>query len=111
MNQLYEILVPTEKPEWVAGKRRYFRTKHHKKWDALVVAIANGLTILQPSRGQWVSPTGTLFRERMIPVRISCTEDQIQEIMDLTAKHYSQLAIMAYKISDQVLIKNYEQKK
>jgi hypothetical protein len=27
--------------------------------------------------------------------------------MDMTAKHYKQLAVMAYKISDDVIIKDY----
>jgi len=107
--ELWEILVPTVKPEWMPGKNRHFTTKYHRQWDAQVVAIAKGLTILEPGKGRWVSPGGELFKERMIPVRVGCTKDQIKIIMDLVAKHYGQIAVMAYKVSDEVLIQHYHQ--
>ena len=91
---LWEILVPTmmgDKP---------VRTKYHKKWDEKVRAISNGLTILKPAKGQWISPDGQLFAERMIPVRIACTEDQIDAIMSITITHYDQEEVMAYKVSE-----------
>ena len=100
--QLWEILVPT-----VRKNGKPFRTRYHRVWDAKVRAIANGLTILKPAKGQWVSPDGELFQERMIPVRIACTREQIDQIIDLTAQYYEQLAVMAFKISDEVIIKHF----
>lgn len=105
--ELWEILVPTEKPESMPGKNRYFTTRYHQIWDNKVINISNGLTIFSPSKGLWVSPSGTLFKERMIPVRIACSKNDIERIIDITAKHYSQLAIMAYKISNDVIIKSF----
>jgi hypothetical protein len=105
--ELWEILVPTTKPDNLPGKNRYFTKKHHQQWDARIIAIAKGLTILSPSKGSWVSHGGDLFKERMIPVRISCNRKQIEKIMAITAKHYSQQAIMAYKLSSEVLITHY----
>lgn len=106
---LYEILVPTMKPEWMPGKNRFFKKRYHKLWDAKVLNIANGLTILQPSKiGHWQSLSGELFSERMIPVRVSCTPEQIDKIMAITAKHYQQLAVMAYKVSDEVILKHFD---
>lgn len=99
---LYEILVPT-----VRNDGRPFRTRFHRVWDAKVRAITGGLTILAPAKGQWVSPQGQLFSERMIPVRIACTAEQIEKIADMTAAYYDQLAILFYKISDEVRIKHY----
>lgn len=61
---------------------------------------------MAPGRGQWVFGD-TLFSERMIPVRIYCTEPQIEAIADITAKFYEQLAVMYYLISNQVVIKEY----
>ncbi len=97
--ELWEILVPTQSNE---GKP--FRTRFHRVWDNKVRAITGGLTIMAPVKGQWKSLTGELFVERVIPVRIACTEDQIREIVNITIKHYDQLAVMAYRISDKCLI-------
>lgn len=99
---LYEILVPT-----VRNDGRPIRTRYHRVWDQKVRAITGGLTIVQPVKGQWVAPDGTLFKERMIPVRIACTREQIESIADMTAEYYEQLAIMFYRISDEVSIKRY----
>lgn len=105
--ELWEILVPTEKPSHMKGKNRYFTTKYHKRWDEKVIKIAGGLTVFQPSKGAWVSPCGKLFAERMIPVKIACNKDQLAQIIWTTAKHYEQEAVMAYKVSDTVLITHF----
>jgi hypothetical protein len=99
--ELWEIMVPTQFNDGTPIK-----TKYHKKWDEKVQAISGGLTIHAPSKGKWVSPNGTLFAERMIPVRIACTREQIEKIVDITISYYKQEAVMAYKISDEVIIKH-----
>jgi hypothetical protein len=99
---LWEILVPTQ---WNGGKP--IRTRHHKEWDKRVRSISNGLTILHPAKGHWISPEGILHEERMIPVRIWCTKDEINKIMDMTAEHYKQDAVMAYCVASDVLLKSY----
>lgn len=96
---LWEILVPT----MMNGKP--VRTKYHKVWDEKVRAISNGLTILKSAKGEWVSSSGELFAERMIPVRIACSENDIEKIMDITIKYYNQEEVMAYKISECVKFK------
>lgn len=103
MIYLFEILVPTV----MNGKP--IRTRFHRVWDGKVRGISNGLTILSPAKGQWISPDGILFTERMIPVRIACTLSQIDEIAKLTAKYYNQDAVMYYRISDLVVIKNFKE--
>lgn len=100
---LWEILVPTIRPD---GKP--YTTRFHRTWDERVRKITGGLTVLQPVKGQWVSQAGGLFMERMIPVRIACTEAQIEQIADLVAKQYEQLAVMWYRVSDKVRIKHYK---
>lgn len=102
---MWEILVPT-----VRNDGRYIKTRFHRVWDAKVRAITNGLTILPVNKGQWVSPHGELFIERMIPVRIACTRDQINIIIDMTLKYYEQEAVLAYLISEEVIIKHANQK-
>ena len=96
---LWELFVPTIRNNGVP-----FRTRYHRVWDGKVRAITGGLSILPPIHGQWVAPDGELFKERMIPVRIMCTESEIFEIAEMTAEYYSQLAVMFYRVSDFVHI-------
>jgi hypothetical protein len=102
---LFEILVPTKTNE---GKP--IRTRFHRVWDAKVRAISGGLTILKPGVGNWVSPQGELFLERMIPVRIFCTQEQINQVADITARYYRQEAVMFYQVSAIVAIVHYDEK-
>lgn len=103
--ELWEILVPTER-----GNGRFYTIRYHKIWDGKVRAISGGLTILHPVKGNWISGAGELFVERMIPVRIACSREQIQKIMDITLNYYNQLAVLAYKVSDECLIKHRDKK-
>lgn len=99
--ELWEILVPT-----VHSNGKPIRTRYHRVWDAKVREISGGLTIHTPAKGQWVHPEdGTLFDERMIPVRIMCTRAQIDKIIDVTLVYYDQIAVMAYKVSDEIILK------
>lgn len=99
---LWEILVPT-----IRNDGRPIRTRFHRVWDEKVRTIAGGLTIFHPVKGQWIAECGTMFKERMIPVRIACDESQMLAIADFTAKYYEQLAVMFYKVSDDVRIVRY----
>lgn len=68
---------------------------------------------MTPSKGQWVCPyTNELYEERMIPVRIMCTENQIHEIVQIAIEHYEQHAIMFFKVSDScnIVVATEEQK-
>lgn len=97
--ELWEVLIPT-----ITNEGKPIRTRFHRVWDTKVRELTNGLTVLNVAKGQWVSPEGDIFEERMIPVRIACTEDQLNEILEFTIKYYDQKAIFAYKISDTVKI-------
>lgn len=100
MQSMWEILVPTqidrEDGPW------YVSTKYHRVWDAKVRTIAGGLTILRPAIGNWISENNELFVERMIPVRIACSAEEIRNIAEFTKQYYKQLRIMYYKVSDEV---------
>lgn len=91
---MYEILVPCG-----------FTLSHHKAWDEYVRNISGGLTILKTARGQWLDNNKKLHAEYVIPVRVACTREQIEQIIDFTLTHYKQKAVMAYKISDEVIIR------
>lgn len=65
---------------------------------------------MQASKGQWVSPSGVLFIERMIPVRIMATRSEIEQIVDLTMNYYAQEAVLCYKISEEVIYKESSHK-
>jgi len=98
--ELWEILVPASN-----NKDLKFTYEHHKEWDVFVKDLTGGVTIMKTAKGQWVSPDGELYVDRMIPCRIVCTEDQISEIIDFTIAHYSQEAVLAYRISTNVILR------
>lgn len=100
MRELWEILVPT-----VRNDGRPFRLRYHKIWDEKVRSISGGMTIMPVAKGQWVYQD-ELYTERMIPVRILATRSEMDKIVDMTLKYYDQIAIMAYKISNEVIIKH-----
>ena len=99
--KLWEILVPTEMDS------KPIRTRYHRVWDTKVREMAGGLTVLRPAIGYWDSPEGELFKERMIPVRIKCTEEEIEHIADWTASYYKQEAVMYTLVSEKCVIKHY----
>jgi len=99
--ELWEILVPT-----VRLDGRPIKARFHRVWDRKVYEITNGLTILTPTKGKWVNTDGVLFAERMIPVRIACTREQIESIVNFSLTYYEQEAIMAYLLSETVIIKH-----
>lgn len=99
---LWEILVPTVKPN--TNGEKFFTVRFHRVWDKKVLEISNGLTIMSPSKGQWISPHGATFKERMIPVRLMASRDEIKKIAKFTAEYYGQEAVMVYKISDEVIL-------
>lgn len=95
---VWEIFVPT-----MIGDNPV-RTRYHRVWDNKVRGLTQGLTVYHPAKGQWIEK-GELFKERMIPVRIACTEAQIEAIADLTLEYYKQKAVMYYLVTDKVFIR------
>lgn len=96
---LWEILVP-----YKIG-RKNVQVPYHQEWDAKVLEISGGLTLMKVAKGCWVSPTtDKLHKELMIPVRIACSGEQILKIMEMTIEHYKQEAVFATLVSTKTLI-------
>lgn len=104
--RLFEILVPAQFANKVDedGFPINIPIEMHRFWDMKVLAITGGLTIRQAAKGLWKSKIGeeVITEEPMIPVRIACTNTQMQEIAQFTKEWYQQEAIMYYKLSDEV---------
>lgn len=100
---LWEILVPT-----VGNDGTPFTVRHHRNWDAHVQAIAGGMTLVPPVRGTWIDKqpeSGPVeYTERMIPVRLMCTREQIEQICKETARHYHQIAVLATLVSTETVL-------
>lgn len=94
---LWEILVPSHSNEGIE-----YKLDHHREWDTRVREISGGLTILKTAKGQWVDEKRGLFFDKMIPIRIYCTELDIDTIIQLTLQHYDQKAVLAYQVSSNV---------
>jgi len=105
MKLLYEILVPTRYGDIPTNP---ISTKHHKRWDDRVQAISGGLTILSPAKGKWIYK-GVEYPEKVIPVRIMCTEKEIKQIIKITMEHYRQESVMYYVLSNEVHIVKREE--
>lgn len=103
MKDLWEILVPT-----IRNNGNPYRLRYHKVWDKKVREISGGLTVMNPVKGQWISSDDELFVERMIPVRIIATKEEIDKIVDMTMLYYDQLAILAYKVGTDVILRERE---
>jgi len=97
---MWQIFVP------VTGIDGYdIQLSHHQKWDRQVRKLAGGLTINKKARGIWQNPmTGKLFEEKMIPVLIGCSFEEMETILEFTLEHYIQEAVMCYKVSDTIVI-------
>ena len=100
MKEMWEILVPASK-----GKDK-FSYNFHKEWDEKVTKISGGLTVMKAAKGEWISPSGKLHKDRMIPIRISCTRKDINKIIDITLEHYDQEAVLAYRIATEVILRH-----
>ena len=97
---LWEILVPTTRNDG-----RPFHTRYHRVWDREVERISGGMTLMPVANGRWTAPDGTRYAERMIPVRILATRDEMSRIVDYTIRYYEQLAVLAYEISSNVILR------
>lgn len=97
---MWVILVPHSDN---SGKK--FPIEWHWQWDEFVKEITGGLTIHRVAKGEWINPEGELYKDKMIPVHISCTEPEIERIADFTNIHYNQEAVTYYAISDYVVIR------
>lgn len=95
---MWEILVPT-----VSNAGRPFTVRHHRQWDRMVKELAGGMTLVQPVRGSWIDGDAE-YTERMIPVRIMCTREQIVEICKETAHFYDQLAVLATLVATETVL-------
>ena len=96
----YEIYVPM-----FSNDGAKFHVEYHKEWDEKVKAVTGGMTIFRAGRGKWVDPKdGITYEDRVIPVRIFCSKEQIETIAAFTIEHYNQVAIAALKISSEALI-------
>lgn len=70
-----------------------------RKWERLVVGIGGGYTAYPTAKGAWREREGSRTQtENMRPVDILCSEPQISEIAAITAEHFKQKAVLAYKV-------------
>jgi hypothetical protein len=101
VKKVWEIYVPT-----IRKNGKPIRTRFHRVWDKKVMSVSGGLSIHRPSVGNWISPDGKIYNEKMIPVRIVATNEEILKIIDITLEHYEdEEAVLCYRISEEVIMK------
>lgn len=101
----YEIQIPVKpnnSSEFIfhtdeAGK---FTDLFHADFFYQVLSRTNGYSILPEVEGVWQPELGRICREKMIPVRIACTSEQIAEIAEFAKSHYDQEAIFVLELGE-----------
>ena len=110
---LWEILVPHKMGKHdntdpsLHRSNKVIHVSYHKAWDEYVRSIAGGLTVYKASMGQWIdkeSQDQKIYKEIMIPVRIACSREQIDQIAKYSLHHYAQKAIFVTLISESTII-------
>lgn len=101
---VYDILIPKTDRNGSVIDQAY-----HQQWDRAVRDVTGGATILDGAKGYWEDPEGNVHEEGVIPVRIACTPEQFDAILDLTIEHYDQDVIMAYRVSEHVIMKRKDE--
>lgn len=99
--KLYEIQIPVAPnlPEvFICDKNGNFNQEYHDRFLAKVLTVANGYTALPIVEGAWINGSGKTFIEKMIPVRIFCTDENITEIASFAKRHYDQEAIFVVEL-------------
>lgn len=97
--EMWEVLVPTHDND---GQK--YPLEHHQQWDGFIQNLCGGQTLLKVARGRWVDRTsGKLYDETVIPVRIACTHEQLEQIGEFTLSHYNQIEVLTYLVSEQVI--------
>ena len=97
--QLWEILIPV-----FDNAPRKFPLEHHWAWDREILKLAGGITILKEVKGKWAVSDQKSIDEDMLVVRIACDIDTMRKILVFTQYHYKQVDVMAYKVSDRVIM-------
>lgn len=102
MKSLYQIMVPCNFND---GKP--VKTRHHREWDRQIQQVleTKGMTIGTPAKGKWVDKAdGVQYIDRVIPVSIIASENEMKKIASITINHYKQIAVMYFKISNETHI-------
>lgn len=85
------------------------RTRHHREWDRQVQLITHGMTIGSPSIGKWKNKNDSVeYRDRVIPVMLIATAEEMKKISKITANHYKQIAVMYFKTSSEVVVEYFQ---
>lgn len=91
---LWEILIPTANNDG-----SIFNRIVHEAWEDFAVKLTGGLSQLTPIKGVWTDK-GKTYREEMLPYRVRCDEETIERLVRFAGRHYEQLAMMFYAVSN-----------
>jgi len=100
-DEMWEFLLPM-----INVARHRITFTEYLEWGNEVKKITTGLVLLPFENASWCDSDGVLFKDGMVPVRVTCNKEHVQDIIELTLTYYQQPAIMAYKISDTCVVRN-----
>ena len=98
MKNLYEILIPV-----ADNDGHTFSNSYRKIFVDILIKETGGLSVLPTVKGFWIDK-GITYADENTPLRVICTGEDIERFAYIAKEHFNQLAILYYKISDDVVI-------
>jgi len=99
---LWEIFVPKNHNE-----KTIYGVSHHREWNRKVTTETDVILLSSTPYKKKSCPTigKCFFSEEMILLRVCCTSEEFDKILDITIDHYDRDEIIAFKISDKMIVK------
>jgi len=99
---LWEIMIPKN-----IDKHTIFHVSSHRQWNKYVEELTGGMVFFSNLDRRWISSTKTSpYFDNKIPVRIFCSKEQMDKIIDFTMQHYDQKHVIAYELSNNIILKH-----
>jgi hypothetical protein len=90
-DRLVRAEIRLNKFQWIFSK------EYHEDFFDLILSFSDGYSVLPEIVGVW-SDGITLYKEKMIPVRIFCTAERIKSLAEFAKEHYEQESIFVAEI-------------
>jgi hypothetical protein len=99
---LWEIFIPKNH-----NKEMIYGVSHHREWNRKVTKETNVILLSSSSYKEKSCPTieEPFFSEEMLLLRVYCTQEELDRILDITVDHYDRDKIIAFKISENMIVK------
>jgi len=102
---LWEIFIPKNN-----NRETIYEVSHHREWNKKVTTETDVILLSSDPHKKKSCPTigESFFSEEMILLRVCCTPEEFDKILDITVQHYDRPEIIAFKLSENMIVKKRE---